>query len=500
MHLTWIDFAVIAAYIGSLPLIGMYFSRRQVSREEYLLGSRNIHWLLAAGSVVATLVSTLTFLAVPGEIVRYGLAYFTGVLALPLAVPVMTRILLPKLMTLRITSMYEYLEGRYDVQVRVLAAVVFVIRTVVWMGLIIYSCSFAIAEMTQWDIYWTIVITGLITTFYSSAGGLRTVIWTDNLQLVVLIGGAVAIPLAVLLRTGTGPLEWWSAFAEAGRTQIQFVSLDLTVRLTVIGIMLSQFFWSVCTNGSDQVAVQRYLSTPSIRMASRTAWVYIAINVGLLAVLSVCGLALFGFYFQQSGLPVSDFQREIAPHADALMPRFIVKELPQGVSGLVLAALLAAAMSSLSSGINSLAAVVMKDLVERFGRHRTEASSLTLTKLVSVAGGLIGIATAVAITWAVRRSDWNLIDVTQRLNHIFVGPLAVLFFAGILFPFASKRSVLAGFLAGTACSLYVAFGRGQSISFTWLVPASFVVGFVIAAVLGRLRTEKVPAGGSAAVE
>ncbi len=365
MHLTWIDFAVIAAYMGSLPLIGIYFSRRQVSREEYLLGSRNIHWLLAAGSVVATLVSTLTFLAVPGEIVRYGLAYFTGVLALPLAVPVITRILLPKLMTLRITSMYEYLESRYDVQVRVLAAMVFVTRTVVWMGLIIYSCSFAITEMTQWDIYWTIVITGLITTFYSSAGGMRTVIWTDNLQLWVLIGGAIAIPVAVLLRTGTGPLEWWSAFSDAGRTQIQFVSLDVTVRLTVVGIMLSQFFWSVCTNGSDQVAVQRYLSTPSIRMARRTAWVYIAINVGLLAVLAFCGLALFGFYFQQSGLAVSDFHRQIAPRADALMPQFIVTQLPQGISGLVLAALLAAAMSSLSSGINSLAAVVMKDLVER---------------------------------------------------------------------------------------------------------------------------------------
>ena len=131
MHLTWVDFLVMVLYMGGLSLIGLYFSKRQVSREEYLLGSRNIHWLLAAGSVVATLVSTLTFLAVPGEIVRYGLAYFTGVLALPLAIPVVTRILLPKLMGLHITSMYEYLERRYDAQVRIAAALVFTVRTLI---------------------------------------------------------------------------------------------------------------------------------------------------------------------------------------------------------------------------------------------------------------------------------------------------------------------------------------------------------------------------------
>jgi len=295
----------------------------------------------------------------------------------------------------------------------------------------------------------------------------------------------------VALRTGTGPLEWWESFSQAGRTEVAVFSLDLTVRLTVVGAMLSQLFWSMCTNSSDQVAVQRYLSTPSLEAARRTAWVYLAINVGLLSVLAVCGLALFGFYWQQSGAPVMEFQQQIAPKADALMPQFIVRELPQGVSGLVLAALLAAAMSSLSSGINSVAAVAARDVLERFGRKRTEQRSLALTKTFSVAAGVIGVAGALAITWGIRRTEWNLIDATQRLNHIFVGPLAVLFLAGILFPYASKGAVLSGFAAGTFCSLYVAFGHGQTISFTWLVPGSFVAGFVLAATLGRLRAPAV---------
>ena len=457
MRLTGLDLTVIVAYLASISLLGLYFSRRQVSREEYLLGGRRIHWLPAAGSVVATLLSTLTFLSVPGEMIRYGVAYFTGLLGLPLAIPAVTRILLPKLMSLGITSMYEYLEQRYDAGLRRLAAGVFTLRTLVWMALVVYSCSLAVAEMTGWDLYGTIAVTGLVTTFYAAAGGLRTVIWTDNLQLLVLAGGAVAIPISVWTRTGVSPSGWWELFSSAGRTEIQLFSFDLTVRLTVVGAMLSQFFWSACTQGSDQVAVQRYLATPSLRAARRTAWAYLALNLTVVALLAVCGLALFAFYYQSSGLPPAEFQREFAPRADSLMPRFILEELAAGVSGLLLAALLAAAMSSLSSGINFVAAVSLAALT----------------------------------AWAVRRTDWNLIDLSQRLNHIFVGPLAVLFFAGLLLPGVGVGAALAGFLIGTLWSVLVAFGSGwlglaQPISFTWLVPGSFAAGLATAAALGAV--------------
>lgn len=495
MRLTALDFLVIGAYLGSLSVMGLYFARRQDSREEYLLGGRRIHWLLAAGSVVATLVSTLTYLAVPGEMIRYGLAYFTGLLGLPLAIPVVTRILLPRLMALGATSMYEYLERRYSPAMRTLAASVFTLRTLVWMGLIIYSCSLAVAEMSGWNLYWTIAVIGLVTTFYASAGGLRTVIWTDNLQLAVLMGGALAIPLCVGLRTGSGPLRWWELFDAAGHTRIELFSLDLTVRLTLVGAVLSQFFWSACTQGSDQVAVQRYLATPSLDAARRTAWVYLAINLALVAVLALCGLALFAFYFERSGLNLAEFQSRIAPGADGLMPRFIVEELPPGISGLLLAALLAAAMSSLSSGINSVAAVVSGDLVGRW-RPAAASSSLRLAKAIAVAAGLLAIGLAAATAWGVSRTNWNLIDLSQRLNHIFVGPLAVLFLAGMLLARVDVRAGLAGFLAGTGWSLLVAFGSGgigleAPLSFTWLVPGSFLAGLAVAAGAAKFSCKSV---------
>lgn len=495
MRLRGLDIAVIAAYLASLSLIGLYFARRQDSREEYLLGGRRIHWLLAAGSVVATLLSTLTFLSVPGEMIRYGVAYFTGLLGLPLAIPALTRILLPKLMSLGITSMYEYLEQRYHARLRRLAAGVFTLRTLIWMALVVYSCSIAVAEMTGWDLYATIAVTGLVTTFYAAAGGLRTVIWTDNLQLWVLAGGAIAIPVSVWTRTGLSPAGWWELFSSAGRTEIRFFSLDLTVRLTVVGAVLSQFFWSACTQGSDQVAVQRYLATPSLRAARRTAWAYLFLNLTVVALLAVCGLALFAFYYQSSGLTPPEFQREFAPRADALLPRFIVEELPAGVSGLLLAALLAAAMSSLSSGINSVAAVVSADLAGRPRRVRHERAWLRLAKGVSALAGVAAVTLALLTAWAVRHTGWNLIDLSQRLNHIFVGPLAVLFFAGLLLPGAGVGAASAGFLAGLLWSVLVAFGSGwlgfeQPISFTWLVPGSFLAGLATAAALSGIRSCK----------
>lgn len=485
MHLTWLDLFVIAVYMAVLALIGLHFSKRQTSKEEYFLGGRATHWLPAGGSILATLLSSVSYLNLPGEMVRYGVGFFLGLLAVPLIVPLLNYAVLPTLKRLPITSVYEYLERRFDVRTRVLTASIFILRTLLWMGLIIYTASFAMVEVSGWNIYLTIVLIGLITTFYTSAGGLRTVIWTDNLQLLILFGGAIAIPVYIGFSLGQGPAGWWDSFSQAGRTQIQTFSWDPTVRVTVAGAMASQFFWNLCTQASDQVAVQRLLSTPSLRDARRTLWAFAVGNLTLLFLLAICGLALFAFYARESGLPLQSFQEQIAPEADKLMPRFIVQVLPSGISGLLVAALLAAAMSSLSSGINSISSVLSSDFFDRFGLFRSSKSSLWAEKASGVVAGFSGVAMAVIIALTMSRTGWNLVELTGRLNHIFVGPIGVLFFAGILFRRAGKHSARLGFLAATLLSFYICFGkewfgREQSISFLWVVPATFLVGLATA--------------------
>ena len=339
MQLTTLDLVVVVVYMALLSGIGIYFSRRQTSREEYLLGGRSMHWMLLGGSMMATLLSTITFLSVPGEMMRYGIAYLSGIIAMPLFVPVANRVLIPVLRRLPITSVYEYLEKRFDVSFRSLASFLFVLRTIIWMGLIIYTCSFAVAQITGWDLYFTIIATGLVTTFYTTAGGLRTVVWTDNLQLMILLGGALAIPVLIGFSLGSGPATWWQTFSEAGRTEIQTFSWDLTVRITVVGIVMGNFFWNICTLGGDQVAVQRYLSCPDLSAARKSVWMFAGFNFAVMLALLFCGLSLFAFYASQSSAPVQAFQEEIAARADRVMPIFIVEELPAGVSGLLLAAL-----------------------------------------------------------------------------------------------------------------------------------------------------------------
>ena len=478
MQLPVLDVFVIAAYLAALPAVGIYFSRRQTTREQYYLGDRKMHWLLVGGSVLATLLSTITYLSLPGEMIRYGVTFLLGAAMIPLAVPVVSRFIVPTIRRLPIRSAYEYLERRFGRCTKRLASSVFIVHTLVWTGLIFYTASLAVTQITGWQLMPTIAVMGAITMFYTTAGGIRAVIWTDNLQLLILFGGAVAIPVTIAALTGEGPSDWWARFQEAGREPVVYFSFDPTLRLTVFSVLVNMFCWEMCTHSSDQVAVQRYLTTPDLATARNSLWTYAVARLLLGALLAFCGLALFGFYSHQSALPAAEFHWQIAGQADKLLPRFIAGQLPSGLAGLLIAALLAAAMSSLSSGMNAVAGVVRSDwLPARRGE------SLTKDKLLACGAGLFGMLVAVSVHYVTGSTGWNLVEMTGRLNHIFVGPLASLFFLGALSSRVNQPAAICGFLAGTLLSLSICFSR---ISFTWMLPASLLTAVAVALLAARL--------------
>jgi SSS family solute:Na+ symporter len=272
--------------------------------------------------------------------------------------------------------------------------------------------------------------------------------------------------------TGEGPSAWWMRFQQAGRADVVYFSWDPTVRMTLFGVMMNIFFWELCTHSSDQVAVQRYLTTPDVASARNSLWTYAGFRVALGLLLAFCGLAVFAFYSIRANVPVAEFQQQIAGQADKLMPRFIAEQLPSGIAGLLIAALLAAAMSSLSSGMNSVAGVMRSDyLPARAGE------SLRIDKIIVLCAGVFGMAVAATVHYAIQKTGWNLVEMTGRLNHIFVGPLASLFFAGVLSTRVSQAAALTGFVAGGLLSLYICF---SSVSFTWVVPGSVTCGFLVA--------------------
>ncbi len=489
MHLNALDIVVIVLYMTMMSLIGVYFSRRQTSRSEFFLGGRSMHWILVGGSL--SLFSTISFMSVPGEMISYGVGLFVAYLILPVVIPVTNRIVLPVLMRLPITSAYEYLNRRFGKRVNRVSAYVFVFKTLLWMGAIIYSASLAISEVTGWSIFFIITVIGLITTFYTSAGGLRTVVWTDFIQTLLFTACALVIPIFIGIVMGKGPISWWETFSQAGRTEIQTFSLDPTVRITTVGNTLSVFFWFICTNASDQMIVQRYLSTPSIKTARRSLWVFALSTAISIFFLMVCGLALFAYYAERSGLPLQEFQQQVVVRADRVMPRFIAQELPHGISGLIVAGLLAAAMSGLSSGMNAIASVIIEDFAPRLSGFRIFKQPLILERMVGITMGIIGIGLAVAITITMRHGDLNLAELSGRLNHVLIGPLAVLFFSGILLRRAAAGSVLVGLISSTLVSMLISFGHSilgfeQRISFTWMLPCSVVMGLVTTAAASYL--------------
>jgi SSS family solute:Na+ symporter len=481
MHLNALDIVVIVVYMAMMSLIGVYFSRRQTSRAEFFLGGRSMHWLLVGGSL--SLFSTISFMSVPGEMISYGLGLFVAYLILPFVIPVTNRVVLPVMMRLPINSAYEYLEKRFGAGVSRFSAYVFVAKTLLWMGAIIYSASLAISEVTGWSIFFIITVIGGITTFYTSAGGLRTVIWTDFIQTLLFTASALVIPIFIWIVIGKGPLSWWETFSQAGRTEIETFSLDPTVRITTLGNTLSVFFWFICTNASDQMIVQRYLSTPSIKTARRSLWIFALSTMLSILFLMICGLALFAFYAERSGLPLHEFQQQVVVRADRVMPMFIAQELPHGISGLIVAGLLAAAMSGLSSGMNAISSVIINDFAPRLSRFRIFKRSLILERMIGICMGMLGIALAVGITLTMQHGDLNLAELSGRLNHVLIGPLAVLFFSGILLRRAVGGSVIIGFIFATAVSMLISFGHQifgleQRLSYTWILPCSFVVGLV----------------------
>lgn len=480
MHLAALDILVVVVYFAALFVLGIVLSRQQTSQEVYFLGGRRTSSFLAGVSIIATLLSTLTFLSTPGEMIRYGLGYFSVLFGFVVIIPIVSRIIIPFLMRLPASSIYDYLEQRFSLSVRVLAASIFVVMRLVWMGMILYTVSGALNDLTGYGIPLLVLLMGGVTTFYTTIGGMRAVIYSDCALFFLLFGCAVFIPVYVFWDTGIGPVGWWEVFSAAGRSHVPLVSFDPTARVSAVGMILMFVTWSICTQGADQVAAQRYMSTESAAVARRSMWVFSVCNIAMMLLLMLSGLSLFYFYYFHSGQPLAEFQTVIAAKADHVLTEFMATQLRPGVMGLMLAGLLAGAMSSTSSGINSISTVVITDFVQRFSRRKSSVGDLLLPKLLAFAAGATAIGVALGVNEIMQVTRWNLVEMIERINHLFVAPLGALFFSGILFRRISATSAVAGFSCGVLASVLISFskeifGMRQGISFMWIMPAAFAV-------------------------
>ena len=473
-----LDWALIALYACSTIGLGIYFSRKQTSTKEYFIGNAKMPPLLIGVSIFATLLSTISYLSMPGESAGKGPVMLLAIVGYPLVYVIVAYGLLPVYMRHRVTSAYELLEENLGLKIRLLGASMFLLLRIVWMTLLVYLAAKAMIVMMGIDpkyIPLIVVVTGAVSIVYTSLGGLRAVVVTDFMQTISLFGGAaMVIAMITIAMRGFGwfPTQWQSNWDSQ-----PFFSFDPKTRVTVVGTFLATTVWMVATIGGDQTAVQRFMSTRDLASARKALATQLIVGATVGATLCLVGLALLGYFTQHpehlaaAGLSIED-------NADKLFPHFIAYHLPIGVSGLVVAAMFAAAMSSIDSGINSITAVVMTDFLDRLGmKAKDDKTHYRRAQLLALCIGMI----VVAGSFSMKYIEGNITEVTGKTVNLLTTPIFALFLFALFVPFATTGGVLIGTFCGTATGFLIAFsGPFVALLATWfdVDPAVFGVQLI----------------------
>jgi len=494
-RLSSLDWAVIVAYGVGMLGVGFFYSRRAKTSDDYLLGGRQMSSWSIGLSLFATLLSTVSYLAVPSEMIHRGPMILFGVASYPLIILIVGWVLIPRIMQFRVTTAYEILEHQLGLSARMVGSCIFVLMRLLWMAVIIYATAdkvlVPLAGLDRSATPWVCAIMGVITLMYTSLGGLQAVVWTDVVQTFILFAAAVAGLVVISVKMG-GVGAWvpthWAPHWETFR-----VFPDGSPRLSLIDMLLSSLIWYVCTAGSDQMAIQRYLATRDAKAARAAFIINQLTDVVVLLFCSALGFALLAYYTANPGL--LEPGQTIYGNSDQLFPQFIVFGLPKGITGLVVAGLLAAAMSSLSSGMNSITSVVTVDFINRFKTVKlTELNQLRLAKYISFA---VGVITVLLSFLYVRQVHGNLLEVAYKVVNLLTVPLFLLFLMAMFIPFASQAGTLIGVAASTAAAVTTGYWHEMTgrpgVGFTWIMPLAMIVGFTVAclasAVFKRVPTQ-----------
>jgi SSS family solute:Na+ symporter len=447
------DWVLIGLYAALTIVIGWYFGRKQRSAVEYFVGSRNMNPLLIGVSLFATLLSTITYLGKPGEVLGKGPVIMASLFGFPLVYLIVGYGLLPFYMKQRVTSAYELLEVKLGLGIRILAACMFILLRLFWMSLLVYLSAVAMTVMLGVDVKWIpliVLVTGFVAIVYTSIGGLRAVVVTDLVQTLLLFGGAVMVIATVTFKmSGFGwfPTEW-----HANWDSQPMYSFDPRVRMTVAGSILMIATWYICTSGGDQTSVQRFMATRDAVAARRAFAMQLIVAAVVTTILGLVGFALLGFF--QANLELLPSGMNLKENADKVFPYFIAYQLPVGVSGLVVSAMFAAAMSSIDSGVNSITAVVTTDFLDRFGRRpKTERGHLLAAKFLAFT---IGAVVVVGSSF-IGHVPGNIMAVTYKTTNLLVGPIFGLFFYALILPFGRPAGAWVGTAVGIATAAVIAF-------------------------------------------
>jgi len=435
------DWFVIVAYLAGMLGIGWYcyIREKRNSTSDFFVGGRSIPFWAAGISLYAANTSSISYIAIPAKAFETNWQYMTNNLVAVVALTFVAVAVVPLLRRLDLMSVFHYLEIRFHPSIRMIASLICILVQIgSRMSVILLLPSLAIATITGIDVTWSIIIMGGFTIIYTAMGGMKAVVWTDFVQLFVKMGGALFAIGFIIWKLDGGVMEFVSVAAAESKTRLFDFSWDLT-QPTVWGFIFLVVFDVVLTFPKDQVLMQRVLSTKSAKEATRSIWMFAAISIPGGFIFYTIGTALYTFY--------KSHPERMNPllNVDATFPLFIAAELPTGVTGLIIAGILAAAMATLSGIMNSVATLASVDFYEKLVKNPTPKKSVLFAEIATVATGLIGIAAALLLS---RYNAHSLFDVSIELAGLLSGGFAGAYTLGMF----TRRANWQGVAIGIVCS------------------------------------------------
>ena len=445
--LPFFDILVIVIYFLLISGLGYYYSKRQKNTEDFFRGGQRIPFWAAGISIFGTALSPITFMAIPAKTYSTDWSYFLLNMSIFLSLPLVILLFIPYYRQKKLNTPYEYLEIRFSSIIRLLGSCCFILYQIGRIGVILFLPSIALNLVTGVDIFLCIALMGGVSLIYTLMGGIEAVIWTDVVQVFVLMGGVSLSLILIIIDTENG----FSGIIEQAKIYGKFNAFDLTLSLkepTVWVMLFGGFFINLTTYGTDHTMVQRYLVTPTLKEAQKSLWIGALLTIPATFIFFFMGTALFVFYQVNPSALNNNFINN-----DAIFPWYIVSQLPGGVSGILIAAIFAAAMSSLSSSMNSGAASFSADVYDRYGFVWNE-DPLKMARWTTLCIGMIGILFALFMATADIKSLW---DQFNKILGLIFGSLGGVFMLGLLTKKANTKGVLIGIVVSFTIQLIISF-------------------------------------------
>jgi SSS family solute:Na+ symporter len=508
-----LDLAVIAVYVVGVVAFGASYSRRSRDTREFMAAGGRLGGLVVGLSLFATFLSSNTFIGVPGRAFASNWNAFVFSLSLPISAWIAARWFVPFYRRHGHISAYHHLEARFGRWARTYGLVCYLLTQFARMGSILFGVALVVGVLTGWPTAGIIVGTGALVTLYTLLGGIEAVIWTDVVQSFVLIGGALAAAAVLVAGTEGGVAGVLEQADAAGKLSLGSLAPDLGTS-TFWVVLLYGVFINLNNFGIDQSYVQRYHTARGIGEARRSVWLAAALYLPVSLLFFFIGSALWAFYAERpelyaelarslgagavAGAPPTVEAAVNAALADRVFPHFIATQLPPGVTGLLVAAMLAAAMSSLDTSLNSSATVLLTDFYTAYLRPQAdERESMRFLKAATLGMGALGIATALAMIGV-----QSLLEAWWTLSGIFAGGLLGLFLLGMVSRRADRPAAILGVLAGIGVILWMTLSprlpaelRSPFHSNLIIVLGTLTIFLVGAATSLSRRWPRRPAGG-----